>query len=169
MNIAIFGFMGVGKTTTGRLVAERTGRRFVDTDSEIEDEAGMPIVEIFKDGGEPAFREMERKVVARASSLEDTVIALGGGAVLDQSNIAALRRDCRMVLLTASPVEILSRVSGGSRPLLVAPDPALRVRQLMEVRREAYLAAADLVVDTDQRSPGEVAGEILAWLGRVGT
>lgn len=168
MNIALFGFMGVGKTTVGRLVAERTGRRFVDTDSVVEAEAGMPVAEIFATRGESAFRELEREAVARASSLDDAVIALGGGTVLDTSNVSNLRRGGRMVLLTASPVEVLSRVAGDTRPLLVAPDRALRVRMLMDARRKAYYAAADLIVDTDQRTPGEVAGEIVGWFGRVG-
>ncbi len=158
MNVIVFGFMGVGKSTVGKLLAPRLGYRFVDSDAEAENEAGMRIADIFAKRGESAFRDLERQVIARLSSGDSQVIALGGGAVLDHRNVEVLRRGGKMVLLTASPEEIGLRTRGDSnRPLLAGNDKLTRIRTLLGERREHYLAAADMVVDTNGVSPIRVA------------
>jgi shikimate kinase len=150
VNVIIFGFMGVGKTSVGRLLAPRLGYQYVDTDAAAEKALGMRISEAFTRLGEPAFREVERDVVRRLSRGDEQVIALGGGAVLDPRNVAALRATGRMILLTASPEEIALRTRGDTtRPLLSGSDKLARIRALLEERRERYLAAADMVVDTN--------------------
>ena len=165
MNVVIFGFMGVGKTTVGRLLAPRLGYRFVDSDTEAEREAGMRVEEVFARMGEPAFRELERRVIRRLSMGDGQVIALGGGAVLNPANVEALRRTGRMILLTASPEEISLRTRGdSSRPLLAGGDKLTRIRSLLDERRERYIAAADMVVDTNGVPPIRVTAAILSRL-----
>lgn len=161
MNVVLFGFMGVGKTTVGKLLAPRLGYRFVDSDSEAEREAGMKVSEVFAQRGEPAFRALERGVIKRLSRGDGQVIALGGGAVLDPRNVEELRRRGRMILLTASPEEISIRTRrDNGRPLLAGEDKLARIRGLLDERRERYLAAADMVVDTNGVPPIRVAEAI---------
>ncbi len=168
MNVALFGFMGVGKTTVGRLLATRLEYTFVDSDAEAEKEAGMRIGEVFASLGEPAFRALERGVVQRLSAEDEQVIALGGGAVLDPLNIERLRCSSRMVLLTASPEEISLRTRlDTTRPLLEGEDRLGRIRRLLDERRERYLAAADMVVDTNGVPPIRVAEAIKGRLEAV--
>jgi len=168
LNVVLFGFMGVGKTTVGKLLAPRLGYRFVDSDSEAEKEAGMRVSEIFTQMGEPAFRALERGVIRRLSHGDGQVIALGGGAVLDPGNVEELRAKGRMILLTASPEEINIRTRRDSgRPLLAGRDRLTRIRGLLEERRERYLAAADMVVDTNGVPPIRVAGAIILRLEAV--
>ena len=168
MNVALFGFMGVGKTTVGRLLATRLEYTFFDSDAEAEKEAGMKIGEVFASLGEPAFRALERGVVQRLSAKDEQVIALGGGAVLDPLNIERLRRSSRMVLLTASPEEISLRTRlDTTRPLLAGEDRLGRIRRLLDERRDRYLAVADMVVDTNGVPPIRVAEAIKGRLEAV--
>jgi shikimate kinase len=168
LNVALFGFMGVGKTTVGRLLATRLEYTFVDSDAEAEKEAGMRIGEVFASLGEPAFRALERGVVQRLSAEDEQVIALGGGAVLDPLNIERLRRSSRMVLLTASPEEISLRTRlDTTRPLLAGEDRLGRIRRLLDERRERYMEAADMVVDTNGVPPIRVAEAIKGRLEAV--
>ena len=168
MNVALLGFMGVGKTTVGRLLATRLEYTFVDSDTEAEKEAGMRIGKVFASLGEPAFRALERGVVQRLSAEDEQVIALGGGAVLDPLNIERLRRSSMMVLLTASPEEISLRTRlDTTRPLLEGEDRLDRIRRLLDERRERYLAVADMVLDTNGVSPIRVAEAIKGRLEAV--
>jgi len=161
LNVVLFGFMGVGKTTVGRLLASRLSYRFVDSDAETENEMRMKISEAFTLLGEPEFRAAERRMIERLSLSDEQVIALGGGAVLDPDNVKALRRTGRMILLTASPEEISIRTRGdSSRPLLAGGDKLARIQALIEERRDRYLAVADMVVDTNGVPPIRVAEAI---------
>ena len=165
MNVVLFGFMGVGKTTVGRLLAPRLGYRFVDSDTEAEKALGMKINEAFTQLGEAAFRNEERRIIRLLSAGDGQIIALGGGAALDPVNVKALRRSGRMVLLTASPEEIGLRTRGdSSRPLLVGGDKLARIRSLIDERRGQYIAAADMVVDTNGVPPIRVAEAIVGRL-----
>ena len=158
MNIVIFGFMGVGKTTVGRLLAPRLGYHFIDSDTEAEHEMGMKVSTSFDELGEAEFRAVERRVIGGLAKRNGLVIALGGGAVLDPGNVEALRGTGKMILLTASPEEISQRIRGdSSRPLLAGGDKIGRIRSLMGERLERYLNAADVVVDTNGVPPIRVA------------
>ena len=168
MNVALFGFMAVGKSTVGRLLSERLGYSFVDLDSEIARKEGMEVAEIFSAYGESRFRELERQAVRRVALLDRQVIACGGGAILDPVNLEALRRSSRMVLLTASPEEISRRVAIDSgRPLLNVGNRLVKIRELLEARLPRYCEAEDVSVSTDGITPEEAADMVLRRIGGV--
>lgn len=160
-NIILTGFMGTGKTYTGRALARRLGTNFIDTDALIEKEAGIPISEIFEKFGETRFRELEREVVKRVSAEKGMVIAVGGGAIVNPDNLAALKRNGLIINLTASPEVILSRVERNSdRPLLQVEDKVGKIKELLE-KRAPYYEKADITVNTDGKTTEQVAEEIL--------
>jgi shikimate kinase len=164
-NVFLTGFMATGKTLVGRALANRLGRRFVDADTEIEREAGMSVADIFGRFGEPEFRAREHRALQRLCALDATVIATGGGAVVDSLNRAAMRASGIVVCLTADPDTILGRLGGsGDRPLLAdARGREARIRSLLGERAAAY-GDADLIVDTSRRSAEAVADVIAEWL-----
>ena len=162
MNVVLTGFMGTGKSTVGRLLAELTGRAFVDTDAVIEERHG-PIPEIFATRGEDAFRALERELAAELAERDGLVIGTGGRLLLDPANAAALERTGRVFCLTASVDTILRRVAPGGqaagRPLLAGGDARERIVALLAERAAGYGRFEQ--VDTDGRSPREVVDEIL--------
>lgn len=161
MNVAVYGFMGVGKTTTGKLLAEALGYEFIDMDDEIERREGKSIPEIFKVDGEPRFRELERDLVTELSKKDHTVIGCGGGALVDLVNAEKLRETSSLVYLTASVDEILERTGkDDNRPLLNVEDPRGKVLQLLEKRRHIYEQYAEITVDTTGKPPEKVVEEI---------
>ncbi len=160
-NLALIGFMGTGKSSVGQLAAEHLHFAFVDTDDLIENEVGKTIPEIFAQLGEAAFRKYERDVVNALSTRRDTVIATGGGLVCDPSNLASLKTHALVVCLWASPETIWERVHAQThRPLLQAPDPLAKIRELLAERAPAY-HQADVMINTALRSPKEVAHQVL--------
>jgi shikimate kinase len=166
LNIAIFGFMGVGKSSVGRFVADNLGMEFVDMDDAIVAEAGMDIPSIFKERGEEGFRRLEKEATRAISARDGVVIACGGGAVLDEDNLEALRRNSRMILLTADPKTILERVEadGETRPLLSDQEKVEPIARLLGERMPKYLKAADKTVDTSGKTQAQVAQEIIEYL-----
>lgn len=166
-NIVLIGFMGTGKTTVGRRVAAHLGRPFIDTDALIEARAGRPILRIFAEDGEEAFRRLESEVVAEASAQAGVVIATGGGVVLRPENMARLRRSGVIVALRADPRAILARVGAGRGRPLLGPDPEARVRHLLE-QRDALYRAADLTVETTSLSVDEAASRVIALVAARG-
>jgi shikimate kinase len=156
MNITLTGFMGTGKTSTGRRLAKRLGWRFVDVDELIEAAARMPIPRIFRERGEAVFRRLERRAISRVARDSHQVIATGGGAFADPQNRARLRSCGPVVALTAKPQTILARVGPKlqSRPLLAGRKPLARIQALMRRRAKAY-AQADLTLDTTKLSVEE--------------
>jgi shikimate kinase len=162
------GFMGTGKTAVGAALARRLGRPFVDLDREIESAAGLTVAEIFARHGEAEFRARERALLERLAGRGDTVVATGGGAVVDARNRRAMRASGRIVCLTAAPATLLERVGGGDdRPLLAGADRAERVRELLAARAAAY-ADADATIDTTAKTVREIVDEIVAWLASAG-
>ena len=162
-NIALIGFMGTGKSAVGRALAEKLGREFVEMDRLIEERAGKSILEIFRQDGEIAFRELEIEAAKRVAQGADQVIACGGGMVLNKINTDRLRETSRMVYLKASPRKILERTSAGEneRPLLDAPDPAQRIRELLDFRKPFYQRSADITIDTSRLSIDRVTDLII--------
>jgi shikimate kinase len=160
--IVLMGFMGTGKSEVGRRLAQRLGRSFVDTDQLVEDRAGKRVA----DEGEAVFRRLEREAVVDAASRNSVVIAVGGGAVLDAENVRQLQEAGILVHLTARPEVILGRIGDArSRPLL-REDPRGTVARMLAERGPAYAAAADVTVDTSERTADEVVGEIQSALER---
>lgn len=161
-SIYLVGFMGTGKTTVGRLLAQRMARPFVDLDAEIEARAGKPISAIFREDGEPRFRAMEREAVQAAAARPGIVAAAGGGAVLDHRNTADLLRAGLLVCLLARPEVVLARVRGEShRPLLEQGDKERRILDLLEQRMPIY-RALPCRIDTSDLSPADVVERILS-------
>jgi shikimate kinase len=167
-NIALIGFMGTGKTAVGRLLAERLGREFIELDALIEKKAGKTIPEIFAQEGEIAFRQLEIEATREAAAKENTVIACGGGVVLNQINIDRLRVNGVIVYFTASPEAILERTSSDKdeRPLLVAEDKAAKVKALLQFRKPFYERSADITVDTSKLEVAEVVERVMAALDK---
>jgi shikimate kinase / 3-dehydroquinate synthase len=153
-NIALIGFMGSGKTTAGRALARRLGWEFADADAEIERQAGKPIPQIFAEDGEPAFRALEELVVGRLVKKLETVVALGGGAVMSPLTRERLRDGTFTVLLDVSPQTAWRRIEkeAGDRPLAVE---AQGFAELYDQRRAIYHATADAFVDAEQVEGGE--------------
>ncbi len=165
-NIALIGFMGTGKTVVGKALAEKLGRSFVELDLLIEQWAGKSIPDIFQQDGEAAFRELEIEVTEEISKGKNLVIAGGGGIVLNTINIERLRKNARMVYLTASPGVILKRVADekGQRPLLDVANPALTIREMLSLRKPFYERAADIEIDTSKLDIDAVAEQIIGKL-----
>jgi len=160
-NIVLVGFMGTGKSVVGRALAQRLRRPFIDVDELIEREVGRPIRSIFAEEGEVAFRRVEGAVIQRVSQRENQVVATGGGALLDEDNVAALKRHGWLVWLKADPDIILQRIGDAeSRPLLNVADPKARLAELLALRQATY-AKADAAVETSGRSIEQVVEEVL--------
>ena len=165
-NLVLIGLMGAGKSTVGRLLAERLHRPFADTDAIVEEEAGLSVAEVFAQHGERAFRDLESEAVRRVSALRGQVIAVGGGAVSTPGNATQLRMSGDLVLLDADPAVLAGRVAGeaASRPMVAdADDVTARLADLRRRRDDDYAGAASFTVRTDGRTPEEVAAEILDW------
>ncbi|MEO6652980.1 MAG: shikimate kinase [Ilumatobacteraceae bacterium] len=164
-NIVLTGFMGTGKSTIGRLLAGLIDFAFVDTDDVIESRHG-PITTIFDDHGEARFRSIERTVAAELARCDRTVIATGGRMMLDPHNVEVLSRRGRVFCLTATPGDILARVTAddhrSGRPLLAGPDPAAVIADLLDQRRAGYGRFEQ--VETGTRSPQATAAEIAVRL-----
>jgi shikimate kinase len=157
--VVLVGPMGAGKSTVAGLLAAAYGVTARDTDADVEAVEGRSISDIFVESGEAHFRALERAAVADALAHHDGVLSLGGGAVLDEST-RALLADHRVVFLRVGLSEAVKRVGlGTSRPLLLGNVRA-RIKALLDERTPVYEAVADIVVDTDGRSPEDVADEI---------
>ena len=160
----IVGPPGAGKTTVGTLVASKLGGELRDTDTDVERTSGKPISEIFIDDGEAAFRALERAAVAAALAEHDGVVALGGGAVLDEGT-RELLASRRVVFLDVGLADAASRVGlNRDRPLLIG-NPRAQLKKLMDERRPLYEQVATTTVDTSGRTPEDVADEVLRHAG----
>lgn len=164
LTIVLVGFMGTGKSSVSRLLAEQLALRCIDLDSEIERQEGRAIRDIFAESGEAAFRDAESRVLAEVLALpEGKVLATGGGAVLREQNRKQMLQHGWVIALTAEADAIVSRVrSDSARPLLQG-DVESRVTALLAERRDAYSFAHD-IVDTTALDTAGVAGRILQLL-----
>ncbi|HXH78497.1 shikimate kinase [Nocardioides sp.] len=165
--VVLIGPMGAGKSTVASLLATAWGVAARDTDNDVEDAEGRTIAEIFVDSGEGYFRTREAAAVADALATHDGVLSLGGGAVLDPATRELLAGQT-VVFLRVGLAEAVKRVGlGVGRPLLLG-NVRSRVKALLDERTPIYESTATMVVDTDARTPDEVASEIVAALAREG-
>lgn len=168
MNLILIGYRGTGKTTIGRILAEKLGWPLVDTDTLIQERAGRSIKEIVASDGWPEFRRLEREIIAEVAARDRQVVSAGGGAVLDAASRRALRASGRVVWLTAAPETIWHRMkadpkTASERPNLTDSGGIAEVRKVLGERRAAYQAACHHAIATDECSPDESADRILAW------
>jgi len=171
-SICLSGMMGAGKTTVAEVLGRRLGRAVVDTDREIERWTGRSVPEIFAEGGEAAFRDLERRVVVEVARVPDLVIALGGGTVLRDDTVADLLLSGVIVHLDVAPEVLAERLAPAraSRPMLRGAEgqPLHEVVEgILAARRTRYAEVSDLVVDGD-RPAEEVADDVLAWALEAG-
>jgi shikimate kinase len=160
-NIVLVGFMGTGKTTIGRRLAERLQWTFADTDASIEQRAGARIPEIFAQHGEAYFRQLEEGVIKDIMLGSKQVVATGGGAVLAETNRLAMLGGGFVVALTATPETIIDRVKNDKNRPLLQGNVEDRVHSLLEQRKEAY-GFAHLMIDTTSLDEEEIVSLILA-------
>jgi shikimate kinase len=162
--LVLVGAAGSGKTTVGRLVAERLGVGFRDTDADVEQDAGKTVSDVFVDDGEDRFRALEQDAVRHALAEHDGVLALGGGAVVDPQTRQALAGH-RVVFLDVGLADAAHRCGfDRSRPLLLG-NPRAQLRQMLDERRPHYLQVATATVGTDDREPTDVATDVAGLLG----
>lgn len=155
--------MGAGKTTVGRHLAKRLGRRFVDADHEIEARTGVRIPTIFEIEGEAGFRARESQVIAELAQASDLVLATGGGAVLDPANRKVLAESGLVIYLNAQPAMLFERTRHDrNRPLLRVPNPLAKITELHAIRDPLYREVAHMIVDA-------VPGGVTALVARVET
>jgi shikimate kinase len=161
-NITLIGFMGTGKTTVGRLVAEQLRLEFLDTDALIEERTGKKIADIFAQNGEPEFRKLEAQLVEELSTRTGTVISTGGGLPTNPANLVSLKKHSLVFCLWLSPEKIFDRVKDQThRPLLHDADPLGKIRALL-TSREQFYKQADVLLNSDLRSAREVAQQVIA-------
>jgi shikimate kinase len=159
-NIVLVGFMGTGKTSVGKRLAEQLDMRFVDMDDVIEEREGKSIPRIFAEDGEPHFRSLERAVVRDLAARHGLVVATGGGIVLNADNISDYERTGIVVCLTATPDTILERVAKETqRPLLAGDGKMQKILDLLAARRRLY-AGIRLQVDTTLMTVDQVADTV---------
>ena len=169
-SIALIGYRGTGKTTVAQVLARQLGFDWVDADVEVELRAGKSIAAIFAEAGEATFRDLEAEVVAELCEREQTVLALGGGAVLRADNRDCLTRCQQIVWLQAAAETIARRMqadpsTADRRPNLTNRGGLHEIEQMLAQRDPIYRACATLEVDTEGKDPAEIAAEIAASLG----
>lgn len=164
-NIVLTGFMGTGKTAVGKELSRILGWKVIDVDEEIVKAQEMSVNEIFNRFGEARFREIETGMIREVSKRKNVIISTGGGAVIKQENMDLLRDTGVVICLDASPETILKRTSSNSeRPLLNVEDPFRRIKELLEFRRPFY-ERADIVINTEGKTPLLIAEEVLEKAG----
>ena len=163
MNLVLIGYRGTGKSTVGKVLAARLGRRIVSTDREIIRRAGSSIPEIVAAHGWDHFRDLESAVCEDLAGQDDLVIDTGGGAILRQQNVDGFKRNGRLFWLTASVETIAARIGGDSqRPSLTGTKSHVdEIRDVLTERTPKYQAAADVTIATDGRSVDDLATRIL--------
>ncbi|MBN2530054.1 MAG: shikimate kinase [Deltaproteobacteria bacterium] len=168
MNIALIGYRGTGKSAVSRWLTRQTGKQAVSLDDEIVQSAGKSISQIVENDGWAAFRDLEQEITAHFAAMDDLVIDCGGGVVLREANTAVLKSNATLVWLKAGPAVIEKRIASSTeRPALKDGKSFLEeIEEVLLERTPLYESAADFSVDTENRSPKEIADLILAELKR---
>jgi len=169
LNIILIGFRGAGKTTIGRMIAQRLNKKFVDADEYLERKEGKTVKDIFAEGGEKLFREIETRIIAELCQLDNRVVATGGGAILREENVRALKKSGIVILLDADINTIYKRIHKNAateqrRPSLTSKSAYEEIEYLLEYRRPLYDKAADFVISTASMSATDAANKIVTFL-----
>jgi len=164
MNIILIGFMGVGKSEVGKLLASRLGLVFTDCDDLIEKQEGQAISDIFSSKGEEHFRGLETKLINGLAGQDGLLLSTGGGMVLRAENVKLLKQMGPLVLLTAREEVILNRLKDTEDRPLLKGDKAQSVKEILSKRDPVYNKVADLKVDTSDLTPEKAVEEIVKWL-----
>ena len=162
LNIMLIGFMGTGKTSVSTKLSELLNMKIIDTDEYIESKENMKIDKIFSLYGEEYFRQCEKNALIELSKEKNTIISCGGGIILKDENIQIMKQQGIIILLTASAKNIYKRVKDSTtRPLLNNNMTIEHIDKLMESRKEKYLKAADIIINTDNKTIEEICNEII--------
>ncbi|MEK6559228.1 MAG: shikimate kinase [Planctomycetota bacterium] len=169
MNIILIGFRGTGKTTIGRILAQRLDKEFIDADEFLEQKEGRTIKDIFGEGGEKLFREIEARIITELYLLDNKVIASGGGVILGEENVRRLKKNGILILLDADVDTIYKRISEDvvaqqRRPNLTNWDRYQEIEYLLEYRKPFYDKAADFVLNTASISAEEAVNRIVSFV-----
>jgi shikimate kinase len=160
-HIYLIGMMGAGKSTVAKLLSQLLKRPFVDTDKRIAEQAGVNVADIFEYEGESGFRARERQALQELKNAQKSIVATGGGLVIDPLNRLFLRETGTTVYLQASPEELWRRVKRDrSRPLLQTSNPEARLRELLAARHPIYFSCADVIVTSDDRGAQHLVEKI---------
>lgn len=166
-NVFLIGFMGSGKSTVAMCLAKNYGMDMIDMDQLIVEREGMSISDIFTQKGELYFRDAETKLLIELEEQQDKVVSCGGGIVLREENVQAMKKCGQVVLLDAKPETILERVKDDdNRPLLRGNKNVQFIRDMMEKRRHNYERAANFIIHTDGKSADEICKEIIEKVER---
>lgn len=161
-NIFLIGPMGAGKTTVGRLLAQKLNLTFIDSDHEIESHTGVDIPLIFEKEGEEGFRKREADIIDQLTQQKNIVLATGGGAVIKEENRKHLINRGLVIYLQADIKHLLRRTrKDRNRPLLQGPNPDKKLREIMQQREPLYQQTADYVIDTGKHSVQAIINQIL--------
>ncbi len=164
-NLSLIGFMGAGKSTIGKILAEKLGLLFIDIDKVIELKEKRSIPEIFKTSGENYFRDIESEVIKKLYDNKNCVFACGGGAIIRGENFNVIRAKSKIIYLKVSPREIIKRIGESkNRPLLNSKDKESRIINLLNKRKNIYENRADIIIDTGMKTKTEVINEIMERL-----
>lgn len=167
-NIVLIGFMGAGKSTIADMMHEAFSMEVIEMDQVIVDQQGMSIPEIFEKYGEEYFRDLETNLLIDMQARQNVIISCGGGVALRERNVKEMKRNGKVVFLTASPETILDRVKDDNdRPLLNGHKNVEYISRMMETRRPKYEAAADFIISTDGKSSYDICREIVSELQRA--
>lgn len=167
--IYLIGLMGAGKSTVGQLLAEQLGWSFVDLDAEITSYAGLSVPRIFAEQGEKLFREYEAQVLRKTLTQQLTVVACGGGVVLDSENNKLLKQEMTIWLELSPDVAAIRLEQAEKRPLLAeCEDTVAKLREILEARQTSYTDVAKIRVDTSAQTPEAIAKKIITELGTHG-
>lgn len=149
-NIVLCGFMGSGKSVTGKALAKLLNREFVDMDAFIEKKQNMSVSEIFEKLGEEHFRALEAKAAIELGKYQSTVISCGGGTVINAKNVSALKQNGEIFYLSVSPETVIKRLEKANDRPLLAKNKEKNIKSLLKNRTPLYKAAADFIIDANQ-------------------
>ena len=161
-NIVLIGFMGTGKSTISAYLSEQFGMEAIDMDQVISEREGMPISRIFEIHGEEYFRNAETNLLKELQTKKNVVISCGGGTPLREENVAEMKKNGKVVLLTAKPETIFNRVKDNhDRPLIENNKSVEFIEELMLKRKDKYIAAADVIIETDNKEKQQICHELI--------